>query len=147
MKKWFVETEYMACRLRLETDAVGNMGAAPLIELYPENLVKEEWAEETETGETEEVRTFTLGGNTYTYDVTSIVISGENIGDLSPLAGLGSLLYLDLHGCVDVSDISPIINMSLKLLHTCETGVSYEQTRAYKDAHPDCEVWWDNHTL
>ena len=189
---YFAEFEYMGCRIRLKVDEKGNMGAESLIELYPLNLVKEDWEEE-ETEETEEeVETFTLGSHTYTYDVTSIVISGENIGDLSPLfdcknlrelvlencsidsleplagclalevldlrrstgfsdlsplSGLLNLRYLDLHGCSGVSDISPIMNLNLKLLHTCDTGVTREQTQAYKDAHPDCEVWYASRTL
>lgn len=191
-KNYFAEFEYMGCRLRLEVDEKGNMGVSPMIELYPLNLIKEDWVEE-ETAETEEeIATFTLGSHTYTYDVTSIVIIGENIGDLSPLAdcenlrelalenctinglepladcssleildlrrtrgfsdlspisGLTNLFYLDLHGCSDVSDISPIMGLNLALLHTCDTGVTREQTQAYKDAHPDCEVWYDNHTI
>ena len=191
--KYFVEFEYMDCTIRLETDADGNMGKNPVIELYPLNLIKEDYVEEEETEEeTEPVGTFVLAGNRYSYDVTSIVIYNSDVSDLSPLSecknlrelvlvectvgslsplaycssletldlrwsvgfsdlsplsGLGSLLYLDLHGCADVSDISPIMGLSLRLLHTCETGVSYEQTQAYTDAHPDCEVWWDNHTL
>ena len=191
-KAYFVEFEYMGCRIRLEVDERGNMGTDPVIELYPLNLIKEDWVEE-ETEETEEeIETFTLGSHTYTYDVTSIVIIGENIGDISPLAdcknlrelvlesctingleplakcssleildlrrsrgfsdlsplsGLSNLLYLDLHGCSAVSDISPIMGLNLRLLHTCDTGVTREQTQAYKDAHPDCEVWYDNHTI
>lgn len=192
-KKYFVEFEYMGCRIRLETDEKGNLADEPILELYPLNLIKEDWVEEeTETEETEEVETFTLGSFTYTYDVTSIVIMGENIGDLSPLSecknlrelvlvsctidslgplsgcssleildlrrttgfsdlsplsGLSNLLYLDLHSASDVSDLSPVMGLSLKLLHTCETGITREQAQAYKDAHPDCEVWYDNHTI
>lgn len=67
--------------------------------------------------------------------------------DLSPLSSLTRLRYLDLHGCSDVSDISPIMGLALELLHTCETGVTFEQTMAYKEAHPDCEVWYDNHPI
>ncbi len=191
-KSYFAEFEYMGCRLRLEVDEKGNMGDSPVIELYPLNLVKEDWVEE-ETEETEEeIETFTLGSHTYTYDVTSIVIMGENIGDLSPLSecknlrelvlenctisglepladctsleildlrrtrgfsdlspisGLPNLFYLDLHGCSDVSDMTPIMNMNLKLLHTCDTGITREQAQAYKDAHPDCEVWYGSRTI
>ncbi len=192
-QKYFVEFEYMDCRFRIETDSAGNVsGSSPVIELYPQTLVKEDYVEETEESETEEPGTFQLGSHTYAYDVTSIVIYGENIPDLSPLAdckslrelvlsectigsldplagcssleildlryttgfsdltplaGLGSLQYLDLHGSSDVSDILPIMGMNLALLHTCETGVTYEQTQSYKDAHPDCEVWYDNHII
>ena len=67
--------------------------------------------------------------------------------DISVLAGINSLLYLDLHSCADVSDISPIMDKSLSVLHTCETGVTYEQTMEYKQKHPECEVWYDNHVI
>ena len=63
--------------------------------------------------------------------------------DIRPLSGLSNLAYLDLHSCSGVSDISPIMDMSLTVLHTCETGVSYEQTLEYKQRHPDC----DNHVI
>ena len=46
-----------------------------------------------------------------------------------------------------VSDLSPVMGLSLKLLHTCETGITLEQAQDYKEAHPDCEVWYDNHTI
>lgn len=67
--------------------------------------------------------------------------------DIAPLSGLQNLLYLDLHGCSGVGDISAIMNMDLLLLHTCETGVTYEQTQEYKDKHPECEVWYDNRII
>lgn len=193
-KAYFVEFEYMECRIRIETDEQGNVTEKPVLELYPLNLVKEDWIEEKETEETEEpVDTFTLGSHTYTYNVTSIMITGEYIEDLSPLkecsnlyeltlegctigggldalakcsslviidlresigfsdvspiGSLSSLMYLDLHGCSDVSDISSIMHLDLQLLHTCETGITYEQAQAYKDQHPECEVWYDSHTL
>lgn len=192
---WFTEFLWNGGRIRIETDSEGNVyKEAPVIELYPESVVKEDWEEETEPEtETEEMpATFTLGSQTYAYDVVSIQISGEYIesleplaqcknlqeliltncvvdsleplsgcsaltmlylrgttgfSDLSPLSGLQNLVRLDLHSCSDVSDISPIMNMNLWLLHTCETGVSYEQTMEYKQLHPECEVWYDNHPV
>lgn len=183
---------YRGCDMVIETDASGNVTKEkPLLILSPQSLVKEDWEEETETEETE-AATFILGGQKYTYDVTSITIYGENLPDLSPLSqciylrelvledctigsleplagclaleildlrgstgfsdltplgGLTGLKYLDLHGCTDVSDISPVMGLALSLLHTCETGVSYEQTAAYKEMHPECEVWYDNHVI
>lgn len=193
--KYFLEFEYMDCTVRLETDASGNMGKNPLIELYPKDLIKEDYVEETETEETKETEeqdSFMLAGNRYTYDVTSIEIYNASIddlsplsqcdqlrelilvdcslgslspmsgcisletlnlmgsvgfSDLSPLSGLGSLKYLCLHGAVDVSDLGPIMNLSLQVLDTCFSGISEEQAKAYKAAHPDCLVWWNNYAV
>lgn len=194
---WFTEFSWNGGRLRIETDAAGNVyKETPVIEIYPESPVKEDWEDEKEseaqTEEETQAQTFTLGSQTFSYDVTSIYITGEYIesleplsrcqnltelilndctidsieplrscsalvvldlrgttgfSDLSPLAQLGSLKWLDLHGCMWVSDISHIMDMDLLLLHTCETLVTYEQTLAYKQAHPDCEVWYDNRVI
>lgn len=193
---WSVELAWNECRIVFETDSEGNIyDPDGIIEIYPDSLIKEDWVEEAETeSETEtEPATFTLGSHTYTYDVTSIYITGENITDLSPLencknlkeliledcvlggnidplAGCTALMYLDLRGTTgfsdlspltgltdlltlnlhrssDVYDISPIMDKELLLLHTCHTGVTYEQTMEYKQRHPNCEVWYDSHII
>ena len=63
--------------------------------------------------------------------------------DLSCLSGLTSLKYLGFHECKDISDLSPIMNLELELLHPCASSVSYEQCMEYLQLHPNCEVWFD----
>lgn len=194
--QWQVAFSWNGCQIVFETDSAGNIYQEDMvIEIYPQELVKADWEEEAETeSESEtEAGTFTLGSQTFTYDVTSIYIYGETISDLSPLAncknltelvldsctlggnidalaGCTSLVYLDLswttgfsdltpiaglpnlvavnlHGSGDVYDISPIMDKELLLLHTCHTGVTYEQTMEYKQKHPNCEVWYDSHVI
>ena len=193
---WVTSFHWGEGRIAIETDSKGNLYKTDAsIEIFPDEIIKADWVEESEAqteSETQPQEYFVLGSQTFTYDVTSIHISGEAIGslealsqcknleeliltdcmidgleplagcsalkwldlrgttgfsDLSPLAGLGNLRMLDLHGCALVSDISPIMEMELWLLHTCETAVTYEQTMEYKQRHPDCEVWYDNHIL
>lgn len=189
--QWHLTFEQNGARLVMTTDSAGNIYAKDAgISIYPQEMIKTEWEEVIEESQTqEEEKNFTLGSQTYGYDVESIYIDNEQIGslkplaacknlrelifincvvdsleplaecsslsvlclrgttgfwDLSPLENLSELIQLDLHGCTDIFDISPIMTMNLMLLHTCETGVSYEQTLEYKQRHPECDVWYDN---
>ena len=137
--------------ITIETDAEGNVYKEDArIEICPKTLIKEEWQEETamETEEETEPDTFELGGNTYTYDVTSIEIWNTNIGSLEalrnctkltelylynctidslgPLAACQTLIVVDLRYSVGFSDISPLAgleNLMYLDLHGC-MGVS-----------------------
>lgn len=179
-----------------ETDQNGNLCKKnPLIEIYPDELIKADWVEEAEEETEEETTddtTFTLGGETFSYDVETIYLYGVNIGsleplrkcqklkylelyncwidglepladcaqlvevdldgttgfsDLTPLDGLSNLKFLCMHECVDVSDISPIMNHEFDILHVCGTQVSYEQAIQYKQKYMNCSVWYDYHTI
>ena len=182
------------CSVVLETDSEGNVYQSDAcVEIYPQEQLKEDWEEPTEEETEPAPETFTLGSQTFTYDVTSISLYGEVISDLSPLeeckelrslelmncvlggdiaplagcaalvnlnlrgsvgfsdisplASLPNLLSVDLHSCTGVSDLSPIMEKELRLLHTCHTGVTYEQTMEYKQRYPACEVWYDSRII
>lgn len=192
-KIYKVSFEWNDSVVKIETDAEGNIYKEDaLVEIYPKTLEKTDWeevVEETETEEeTQDPNTFTLGSQTFTYDVEVIDIYGENIGsleplskcknlkylflrdctidgleplaqcqaleridlmytlgfsDLSPLAELQNLVFLSMHECKDVSDISVLMDKEIKELHVCGTAVSYEQTEEYYKRHPNCSVWYD----
>lgn len=138
--------DYKDCSLVIETDEEGNL-CQPDARIYiaPKDLFKDEWAEPEEESEEEtEENTFTLGGNTYTYDVQSIHIYGEIIEDLSPLenckqleelmlincslgsleplAGCSSLQSIVLNESTGFSDLSPLNSLSsLRIIyfHDC----------------------------
>ena len=64
--------------------------------------------------------------------------------DVSPLAQIPTLKAIYFHGCSQVTDISSLMNVELSVLDLCYTGISYETALAYKEAHPNCTVWWNN---
>ena len=64
--------------------------------------------------------------------------------DLSPLSGLKYLSAVVVHGCSQISNIDPLDNMNLTYLDLCFTSVGYDRAYSYKQAHPDCVVYWDN---
>lgn len=67
--------------------------------------------------------------------------------DLSCLSGLTNLKYLHFHECKDISDIAPIMELELELLHPCASSVSREQIDEYIQRHPNCEVWFDYYRI
>ena len=143
-----LQFEYMGCTFQMETDAQGNLSSGnQQITLLPVDLVTTDWEPEPEEEEEEEeTGTFELGGNTYSYDETSISISDValpdiselgnckdlkeltlvncQITDISALAGCESLEYL----CLDFNpftDISPLAGLkNLRYLQFHESGVS-----------------------
>lgn len=93
-----------------------------------------------------------------------------SIADLSPISGctaltelnlnasygglslecvrnLPNLCYLGFHECKDIDTIAPIMDKELKLLHVCESSVSWEETQQYIALHPSCEVWFDYYMI
>ncbi len=80
--------------------------------------------------------------------ITSLTMNGStgNIG-LEAVMGLVNLSYFSFHGCQQIIDLSPIMNMELDELDTCFSGVSYEQCVEYKKLHPNCLVWYSNYSV
>lgn len=103
----YVEFEYLDCKLKIETDAEGNVYKEnPFIELRPLNPVSD-WVEEVEEEEEEEEETFVLAGTTYSYDVREIYITGAVLDDLTPLSRCKELQYISFVSC-EISDLSPL---------------------------------------
>lgn len=99
--------EYMDCRILIPTDDKGNLiNPNAKIELQPLNLISN-WEEEEEVEEEDEEDTFELGGEIYTYDITSIYIYGKSLDDLTPLADCSKLTDITFVSC-DIDDLSPI---------------------------------------
>lgn len=107
---YYLNFEYLNCHFRVETDAKGNIYKKDLeLEVSPLNPIKDDWVEETEEDEEEEenVGSFTLGGETYNYDVTVIQIYGIYLPDISELENCKKLETLYLVDC-GITDISPL---------------------------------------
>lgn len=105
---YWISFKKNGCSMKMETDSEGNLvGETPKIIIAPLDLKTVEWVEEPEQEEEEEEDTFVLGGNTYTYDVTEINISGAQIYDLSPLENCKKLRSLILYDC-GIEDITPL---------------------------------------
>ncbi len=102
------------------------------MKVSPLNPIKEDWVEETEEDEEEEEETgtFILGGETYSYDVTTIQIYGIFLPDISELENCKKLETLDLD-----------------FFNPCSDGVTYEQVFEYKERHPGCICYYDYYRL
>lgn len=104
---YVLTVEYMDCHVLIPTDESGNLIAENAkIELQPMNLVSD-WVEEVAVEEEDDVETFELGGETYTYDITSIYIYGKTLEDLSPLKDCKKLQDIVFVNC-DIDDLSPL---------------------------------------
>lgn len=103
--------DWNGCRISIETDAEGNViSDRSMIEIYTAGDIKTAWVDEPEIEESEteeEIGTFTLGSQTFSYDVEIIQIMGEYIPDLSPLAHCSRLQYLELYDC-EVGSLDPL---------------------------------------
>ena len=100
---FFVRIPRSGYELVIETDMAGNVYKPdPVIEIYLNDLVK--------VGYVNDAETFVLGSHTYTYDVTSIEIDGEDL-DLTPLSKCQQLQELILTNCV-FNDLSPVADCS-----------------------------------
>lgn len=68
--------------------------------------------------------------------------------DLSPLAGLDRLKDLNIAGCGEVSDLTPLIEGVPNLERFwcgMNSRITEEQRLAMEAAHPDCEFNWVDH--
>lgn len=106
---YWLQFEYMGCVFRMETDAQGNLSTGnPQIMLLPVDLVTTDWEPDPEPEEEEEESdTFQLGGNTYSYDETSISISDVTLSDISELGNCKELKKLSLVNC-QITDIGAL---------------------------------------
>lgn len=107
---FYLVFDYLGCTIRIESDAEGNIyKEKPTIELCPKNLVSD-WEEEEiieEEEEEEEDNTFVLAGREYSYDITELIISNENLDNLEPLANCKQLAYIEF-SCCRINDLSPL---------------------------------------
>lgn len=117
--KYYYSVEYMDCIVLVPTDEAGNLvNANAQIELQPMNLVSD-WEEVVVEEEEEEVPTFRLGGQDYTYDITSLYIYGETLHDLTPLKDceyLEDIVFVNcyIEGMDPLKDCDALVSLDLR---------------------------------
>ena len=101
----------------------------------------------------------------YMPDLEIVILSGSDIGDLSPLANAQKLIFLELvycgnlqdltalEGCTslaninlsytDVTDISSLHQLPLERLYAVQTKIEQEAWDEIAQLHPDCAIRYD----
>ena len=79
-------------------------------------------------------------------NLVELCLDDNPFTDLSPLAGLKKLRYLQFHES-GVTDISPVYDLDLDFFNPCSDGVTYEQVFEYKERHPGCICYYDYYRL
>jgi Leucine-rich repeat (LRR) protein len=83
-----------------------------------------------------------LVGIDYFDDVVQVRQDKLPHNDITPLAGLTSLVWLDLRG-TQVSDVTPLAGLTtLNILSLQKTQVSEEDYKKLQEALPKCNITW-----
>ncbi len=106
-----------------------------------------------------------LLGVDFFYDVETVNLCGQEVSNISPLASLNNLVFLNLSftqvrdisplassknliflnlGSTQVSDISPLMLLTnLDIIHLAYTKVTKEEVEQLQQALPECRIYQD----